>query len=216
MKLVFLALVFLLLASGCLQPVSESIKELQEVEVREYEGENLSSVGDFRENSIRGPQDVDIDSYSLRVHGLVENEARLSYESVLNNQKYSKVVTLYCVEGWSARILWEGILLKDLFEEAGIKPGANTVIFRAVDGYSSSLPLDYVLDNGIMIAYKMNGVVLPPERGFPFQVVAEDKWGYKWVKWIDEIELSNDPGYKGYWESRGYNNDGDVTGPKLE
>jgi DMSO/TMAO reductase YedYZ molybdopterin-dependent catalytic subunit len=202
--------------AGCLQqPVSEEIKQLQEVEVRNYEGENLSSVGDFRENSIKGPQTVPLDSYRLEVTGLVDNLQFYSYGQVLEKQPYSKVVTLFCVEGWNAKILWEGVKIEDILNEAGVKPEANTVIFHAYDGYTSSLPLDYVLENDILLAYKMNGVTLPPERGFPFQVVAEDKWGYKWVKWVTEIQLSNDPGYEGFWESRGYNNNGDVSGPKF-
>jgi DMSO/TMAO reductase YedYZ molybdopterin-dependent catalytic subunit len=53
-------------------------------------------------------------------------------------------------------------------------------------------------------------VTLPPERGFPFQLVAESKWGYKWIKWVTEIELTDDAGYRGYWESRGYSNIGDL------
>jgi len=60
------------------------------------------------------------------------------------------------------------------------------------------------------MAYKMNNVTIPPERGFPFQLVGEGKWGYKWIKWITEIELSNDETYRGYWERRGYSNDGDL------
>jgi DMSO/TMAO reductase YedYZ molybdopterin-dependent catalytic subunit len=68
------------------------------------------------------------------------------------------------------------------------------------------------MNNDILLAYKMNNVTLPPERGFPFQVVAEDKWGYKWVKWVTKIEISGDPNYKGYWESNGYDNNGDITG----
>jgi DMSO/TMAO reductase YedYZ molybdopterin-dependent catalytic subunit len=43
-------------------------------------------------------------------------------------------------------------------------------------------------------------------------VVAESKWGYKWVKWVTKLELSDDPNYRGYWESRGYNNDADLSG----
>jgi DMSO/TMAO reductase YedYZ molybdopterin-dependent catalytic subunit len=46
--------------------------------------------------------------------------------------------------------------------------------------------------------------------------VAEDKWGYKWIKWITRIELSEDSNYKGYWEQRGFNNDGDVSGSKFD
>jgi DMSO/TMAO reductase YedYZ molybdopterin-dependent catalytic subunit len=53
----------------------------------------------------------------------------------------------------------------------------------------------------------MNGLVLPPERGFPFQLVAESKYGYKWIKWITEIELSDNVNYKGFWESKGFSND---------
>jgi len=61
------------------------------------------------------------------------------------------------------------------------------------------------------MAYKMNDLTLPPERGFPFQLVAEKKWGYKWIKWITKIELSDDEEYRGYWESRGYSNEADLV-----
>jgi DMSO/TMAO reductase YedYZ molybdopterin-dependent catalytic subunit len=112
------------------------------------------------------------------------------------------------VEGWNAKILWEGFLVKDLLEETGIQPNAKTVIFYAYDGYSTSLPLDYIINNDIIMAYKMNNLVLPPERGYPLQLVAENKWGYKWIKWITKIEISDNETYKGYWESRGYSDSG--------
>lgn len=195
---------------------SETIERLVDSQVTEYEGKDLSSIEDFRENSIKGPQYVDEDTYRLKVLGLVDEELNLTYREALDSKKYEKIVTLYCVEGWDATILWEGILLRDLFEKAGVDESAKTVIFRAYDGYSTSLALDYVLENDILLAYKMNGVELPPERGFPFQVVAESKWGYKWAKWITEIELSSDENFKGYWEEAGYNLDGDVEGPKFE
>lgn len=109
---------------------------------------------------------------------------------------------MYCVEGWDVTILWEGVRVWDVIEESNPLPDANTVIFHAVDGYSTSFPIDYLLDKPIIMAYKMNNATLPPERGFPFQLVAEDKWGYKWIKWITKIELSDDPDYNGYWERR--------------
>jgi len=120
------------------------------------------------------------------------------------------VVTLNCVEGWSVTILWEGILLKDLINEAKALPEAKIIIFHAYDGYTSSLPIDFILNNNILMAYKMNEVTIPPERGYPFHLVAESKWGYKWVKWITQIELSSDVDYHGYWESYGYSNTGDL------
>ena len=182
-----------------------------EVEIREYEGEDLSSIFAFRENSIKGPQHIDIETYNLTITGLVNNELLYTYDEVLNNfPLQKKVVTLHCIEGWSVTIFWEGFLVKDLIEAAGIDPNANTMIFYAYDGYSTSLPLDFIIDNDIMIAYKMNNVTLPPERGFPFQLVAESKYGYKWIKWLTSIELSDDEDYLGFWERRGYSNDANV------
>lgn len=177
-----------------------------------YTGQKLSSVNDFQENSIKGPQYIDEATYRLKIDGLVDNPKEYTYSQVINgHQPYSKVVTLNCVEGWSVTILWEGVLVRDLLKEAGPKPDAKTVIFHAYDGYSSEFPISYFYDNDILMAYRMNNVTIPAERGFPFMLVAEDKWGYKWVKWITEIELSNDTNYEGYWESRGYSDSGDLN-----
>jgi DMSO/TMAO reductase YedYZ molybdopterin-dependent catalytic subunit len=185
--------------------------ELKPVEVREYQGENLSSVNDFRENSIKGPQHIDIGSYQLRITGLVQNPRSYTYAQVINDfEHYKKVVTLDCVEGWSVNILWEGVLVRDLLKEAEPLPEAKAIILHAYDGYTTSFPLDYIMNNDILMAYKMNEITIPPERGFPFQLVAESKWGYKWIKWITEIELSDDINYRGYWESRGYSNTADL------
>lgn len=214
-RIAALSVLTLVIVSGCQQP-SQEIQRLQFVEVRSYEGKDLSSIADFRENSIAGPQHVNLSAYRLEVTGLVDAPKNYTYEEVLTRQKYSKVVTLYCVEGWSVDILWEGVLLKDLFEETGVLDGANTVIFRAQDGYSTSLPLDYLMKNDIMLAYRMNNVTLPEERGFPFQLVAEERWGYKWIKWVTKIELSNDTSYRGYWEQSGYSQDGSLDKSKFE
>jgi DMSO/TMAO reductase YedYZ molybdopterin-dependent catalytic subunit len=191
---------------------SQNISSLSSVEVGEYQGERLSSITDFRENSIEGPQYINISEYRLTVTGLTNKTLKYSYDEVLATYpRYSKVTTLFCVEGWEVTILWEGILVEDLLEEAGPYSQANTVIFKSSDGYTTSLPLSYVRDRDIMMAYAMNGVVLPPERGFPFQLVAEDRWGYKWAKWIETVELTDDPNYRGYWEQRGYSNTADIN-----
>ena len=206
------SLVFVNVPIGISTETTEEAKILESVEIREYEGVDLSSiVDDFIENSIKGPQYVDVENYTLTILGLVDNKLEYSYDDVLNKfQNFEKVVTLYCVEGWSVTLLWEGVLVEDLIEAAGVDPEATVVIFYAYDGYSTSVPLDYIIDNNIIMAYKMNNVTLPPERGFPFQLVAESKYGYKWIKWITEIVLSDNEDYRGFWESRGYPNDADL------
>ena len=183
-------------------------KNLYPGEVRDYQGENLSSIADARENAIKGTQNINVSTYHLEITGLVNKTVDYTYDQVINGfQKYQKVVTLFCVEGWSAKILWEGILVDDLIKEAGVNSSAVGAIFYASDGYSTELPLDYITNRSIIIAYKMNGLTIPPERGFPFELVAESQYGYKWIKWITTIELTDNANYLGYWESRGYPND---------
>jgi DMSO/TMAO reductase YedYZ molybdopterin-dependent catalytic subunit len=194
-------------SSGSAGPTS-----LSPVEVRSYKGADLSSVNDFHENSILGPQNVNISTYRMTVTGLTNRTVVLTYDEILAKYPhYTKVVTLHCVEGWDATILWEGVLMRDLIADAGPDLRANTVILTARDGYTTSFPLAYFYDRDILLAYRMNNITMPAERGYPFELVAEDKWGYKWIKWVEKIELSNDPSYRGYWESRGYSNNGDLN-----
>jgi len=184
---------------------------LEPVEIREYEGERLSSLNDFNENAISGAQRVDINQYLLEIVGLVQETKKFSYNEIINNfDHYKKVATLDCVEGWIVKILWEGILVKDLIGKDNIMPKGKIIIFHAYDGYTTSFPINYILNNNILLAYKANEIILPQNRGFPFMLVAESKWGYKWIKWVNKIEISDDETFLGFWESRGYSNEGDL------
>jgi DMSO/TMAO reductase YedYZ molybdopterin-dependent catalytic subunit len=181
------------------------------LEINDYQGERLSSISDFRENSIKGPQDVNLTNYRLKINGLVSTPIEYKYDEVLENfPAQEKVVRLNCVEGWSAKVLWEGVSIMELVEEANPSSDAKVIIFHAEDGYTTSLPIEYIRDRDLILAYKINRVTLPKENGFPFQLVAESKWGYKWCKWVVELEFSDDADYEGFWESRGYSNDADL------
>lgn len=181
-------------------------------EIKDYNGTRLDSVNDFRENSIKGVQTISISSYKLKITGLVKNPKEYTYDQIINKQSYEKIVTLNCVEGWSATILWKGILLRDLFDEAIPDSNAKMIIFHAYDGYTVTYPINYFYDDKkILMAYEMNNETIIPARGYPFVLVAEDKWGYKWIKWITEIEFSDDVNYKGFWESRGYSKEGNLN-----
>jgi DMSO/TMAO reductase YedYZ molybdopterin-dependent catalytic subunit len=181
------------------------------VEIRDYQGVRLSSINDFRENSIKGPQKINITNYKIEIYGLVETPINYTYSEVLDNfPSQRKVVTLNCVEGWSATVLWEGVEIMGLVRAANPSTDAEIIIFHAEDGYTTSLPIDYIRDNNIILAYKINEVILPDENGFPFQLVAESKWGYKWCRWVTGLEFSDDATYEGYWERRGYSNSADL------
>jgi len=194
--------------TGCLQQTIH----VNGVETRDYQGTHLSSINDFHENSINGPQHIDNATYRLQITGLVQTPTTYTLSDLIDHHPHlTKVATLHCVEGWSVTILWEGILVRDLLNETTPQPTANTIVFSAYDGYTTSFPLSYIMNNSIILAYKMNNVTLPPERGYPFQLVAEGKWGYKWIKWVTEIDLTNSSQLSGYWEDRGYSDSGDLN-----
>jgi len=109
---------------------ADQTNELNSVEIREYKGERLGSINDFRENSIKGPQYIDNTSYRLILTGLVANETAYTYDEVVSNHTvYEKVVTIHCVEGWEVTILWEGVLVEDLLKETGYDQTAEVVIY---------------------------------------------------------------------------------------
>lgn len=179
-------------------------------EIMAYQGQRLDPAIGPRDNSIKGVQYLNVDSYTLTLTGLYGSSLSLSYDDVVAYPVHQRMITLHCVEGWEATILWEGVALMDLINLANPGAEVTTVIFHASDGYTTSLPLVTIQSKDLILAYRANGLPLPPEMGYPFIVVAQDKLGYKWARWVTEIELSSDSDYQGYWESRGYSNLGDL------
>ena len=138
----------------------------------------------------RGPQYVNTSDYPLIVTGLTTKTDVYTYQDILAMYPhYTKIVTLFCVEGWDATILWEGVLVSDLIREAGIDPRANTVIFTAHDGYTTSFPLDYLMNHDIIMAYKMNNVTLPADRGLSVPAGRTGQMGIQ----VDQVDRE-DPG----------------------
>jgi DMSO/TMAO reductase YedYZ molybdopterin-dependent catalytic subunit len=202
-----LALFFLLGAAN----VPDERRENGEWKI--YEGKALGSLDDFRENSIKGVQKVDFKNYRLRIDGLVKEPQSYTYEELKAFPRQKKIVTVHCVEGWQVAVLWEGIPVREFINRAGVDSKTHTIIFHAVDGYTTSLDYKTVAGKNLLLADSANGITLPEKLGFPFILVAEDKWGYKWARWIERIEFSAKKDYRGFWEQRGYNNRGDHSGP---
>jgi DMSO/TMAO reductase YedYZ molybdopterin-dependent catalytic subunit len=189
-----------------------------EVEATEFQGVRLTPISDQGNNALKGTQVIDGDSYRLVVDGLVETPLNLSYADLQAYNQESWLMDLNCVEGWSFTAKWTGPSLSAILDDAQVDSSAVIAIFYTKDvpsGYTS-LDLEYIHDSDILLALKLNDITLTPERGFPFQVVAKSKYGYKWAKWVTRIELSADANFRGYWESAGYNNKADVGGPAFE
>jgi len=218
--LAVILVVSLVIVQSTSKPSPIPTSSLYPGEIIQYQNQSLTPISTFIEDlnqhpdvSIGGTQYINQTTYRLTVTGLVNNTLKYTYDDVVNNfQSYQQVVKLLCVEGWSVTMLWQGVLVSDLLKEAGASPNATTAIFYAPDGYSTALPLDYIVQNNLILAYKMNNVTLPASTGWPFMLVAQNQYGYKWIKWVTEIDVSNDSSYLGYWESQGYPNNATIPG----
>ena len=152
--------------------------------------------------------EIDINQWELEVGGLVENPLVLSYSDILNMPQSSVFATLESIsnpQGGSmiGNAVWTGVSFDYILEYAVPDKDALEVVFYCEDGYSTSLTIEEVLVEGVILAYKMNGKALTPEHGYPVRMVVPEKYGMKWPKWVSTIELV-DYDYKGYWEQRGW------------
>lgn len=197
---------------------SSTTSQPSEIEATEFQGQTLTPISKQRNNALSGTQFIDRETYILTVDGLVGNPLALTYNDLLNYPQEDRLMDMNCVEGWGFIAKWTGPTLNSIFNNMAVNPEALIVIFHTTDvpGGYTSLPLSYIRDNDIIIGLKDNDITLTPDRGFPFQIVAMSKYGYKWAKWVDRIELSSDTTFRGYWENAGYSNDAEVGGPSFD
>jgi hypothetical protein len=157
----------------------------------------------FFELQIGEIPNIEKDNWSLTITGAVENEITFNYENLTQRGSVSEIATLECVDGPFGTAKWEGIPLFRILELAGVLTSAKDLVFYAADNYTDSLNLKEASAKNVLLAFKMNGVDLPPAQGFPVRLVCPDHYGYKWVKWIVKIEVV-EYDYIGFWESRGW------------
>lgn len=154
---------------------------------------------------------VDLDRWSLRIHGLVERELNLTYGDLLDRPHFERTITLCCVSNevggpYIGNAVWQGVLLSDLLREAGVSPRAEQVFSTSSDGWTCGFPVETALDGReALIAIGMNGEPLPLRHGFPARLVVPGLYGYvSATKWLSEIELNRWSDARGYWLPRGW------------
>jgi DMSO/TMAO reductase YedYZ molybdopterin-dependent catalytic subunit len=169
----------------------------------------------FLIRSIEGTQRVDLKTWRLKIEGLVEKPASLSFADVEALPKKTQAKNFICVEGWGLENQkWEGVHLKDLFSIVKISQKAKYVTFHATGGkYWDSLSIAEALEPDTMVAYKVNDKYLPPESGFPLRLIIPRMYAYKGVKWVERIVFTERQ-ETGYWEKFGYPSDGSIPGLK--
>jgi len=133
--------------------------------------------------------EVNIADYRLTVDGQVEKPLTLTYEDVVGYPSVTKVVLLICPLTFVDNAEWTGVPVSVLLADAGIKAGATKVAFQALDGYRHVLTPEDVQQDGVFLAYKVDGQMLPLEHGYPLRLVVKGKYGANWVKWVTSIEV---------------------------
>jgi DMSO/TMAO reductase YedYZ molybdopterin-dependent catalytic subunit len=164
---------------------------LDSVVVAGFMGKKISSLCVRAGEEGKVAEQIDIKTYSLRIKGKPDDERDYSYDEVVAFDHYKKVVTLRS-DSWSETVELEGVLVGELIGDAGVLPGAKNVFIRATDGYEASFSLDYIVNNRILLVFRINGEPLTAEGGYPFILAAETARGQEWVKWVAEIEVSYD------------------------
>ena len=158
----------------------------------------------------------DPQTWRLRIDGLVERPVTLSYTQLRALPRAEQVSTFHCVTGWTVEnVHWAGVRFEDLLAAAVPSPNAGALTFTSAEQpYTDSLTLDQARLKDAMLAYEMDGKPLSRAHGAPVRVVIPEMYGYKNVKWVEGITVT-EAAETGYWEQRGYDVDawvGDSNG----
>jgi DMSO/TMAO reductase YedYZ molybdopterin-dependent catalytic subunit len=160
---------------------------------------------------------VDSDSWTLRIDGMVERPYELNFDELLAMSTLEETVTLSCVSNEVGGSLvgnarWQGVRLADLLDRAGVQPDATQIVGKSVDGFTAGFPTEAAFDGRVaMVAVGMNGEPLPVRHGFPARLVVAGLYGYvSATKWLREIRLTRWDDFDGYWIPRGWSKDAPV------
>ncbi|MGP1674160.1 MAG: molybdopterin-dependent oxidoreductase [Candidatus Limnocylindrales bacterium] len=161
---------------------------------------------------------VDVNEWTLRVHGLVDRETTLTWDELLALPQFEQYVTISCVSNEVGGNLvgnakWTGIRLRDVLALAGVQPSATQLVGRSVDGWTAGMPLAWIMDpeREPMIAVQMNDAPLPRAHGFPARLIIPGLYGYvSATKWLTELELTTWEAFNGYWVPLGWSKEGPI------
>ena len=162
------------------------------------------------DTALRVP-DVPIDTWRLRIHGMIDNELELTFDDLLSRRLVERRITLTCVSNpvggkYVGNATWIGVPVRDLLEEAGVQGDADAVKSTSADDMTIGTPLPVLTDDrDALIAIAMNGEPLPLEHGFPVRMVTPGLYGYvSATKWLVDMEVTRFADFKAYWSTRGY------------
>ena len=130
------------------------------------------------------PDPIDVDDWRLDVVGTVSDPGSFAYDEL--DPSTTETALLDCTSGWYTVQDWRGIRVGDLLETVGATEETEYVRFVSVTGYRWSLPIEEARE--AVVATHVGGERLAHGHGAPLRLVAPDRRGFQWVKWIERIE----------------------------
>ena len=151
----------------------------------------------------------DMTRWRLRLYGEVGAPATLTWEEVRNLPSTTLTADMHCVTTWSRLDnTWQGVAFKDLVALVQPRGTAHYVIAHCDADYTTSLPVEVLADDDVLIAYRHDGAELMPDHGGPLRLVVPKRYAWKSAKWLEGLEwVEHDR--LGFWERNGYNNAAD-------
>ncbi len=152
--------------------------------------------------------DISKEEWRLKVWGLVD-ERTWSWREFMDLPQTKLKADFHCVTHWSRfDDEWEGVLFRDLVGSLRMRPEAKHIMQHAYGGYTTNLPLRWMLEEEVILAHTFNGAPLPQEHGGPLRVFTPKRYAWKGAKWVNGLEfLAQD--MPGFWEVNGYSNTAD-------
>lgn len=148
-------------------------------------------------------------TWDLRVWGEVEREMRWTWQEFLALPTVTITCDIHCVTRWSKfDTAWEGVRFNEFVKLFGVKPSARFVIAHCDHGYTTNLPIEAMMEDDVLLAYKYDGQFLDPDHGFPLRTLVPKRYFWKSAKFLRGLEFSTTD-KPGFWEMGGYHNDGD-------
>jgi hypothetical protein len=134
------------------------------------------------------PDPIDPECWELAVVGAVKRPFTLTYAALRQFATESRTATIDCTGGWYAKQIWTGVDVAWLLEMAGLADDAASVTFRAVSGYKRRFTLAEA--RTFLLALDVASEPLSHGHGAPIRLVAAEKRGMEWVKWVTHIEVN--------------------------
>jgi DMSO/TMAO reductase YedYZ molybdopterin-dependent catalytic subunit len=155
-------------------------------------------------NVENGPPEGAVAAWVVEVDGLVENKVRLDRTAWLALPRTQETRDFHCVEGWSVADLgWEGVRVAELLSLAKPQATGQFVSFHAYGTtYLDTLTLAEAQAPETLLADTLDGAPLPADHGGPLRLVVPSQLGYKNVKWVVRLEVTETRAV-GYWEQDG-------------